>query len=95
MDWLCFAAETTDISVISQLIGSLGVSGVLAWYCWYVTSTTLPRLQDAFREENRLLREHYSATIDRVLAEHKDESGRLAEAVEHMVTHCSGRTGPS
>jgi hypothetical protein len=52
-------------TIVVQLVGSLGATGVLAWYCWYVTSTTLPRLVDAFREELTSIRQESAAERDR------------------------------
>ena len=38
-------------SSIIQLVSNLGFGGVLVWYCWYVTTTTLPKLVEQFRSE--------------------------------------------
>jgi len=69
---------------IIQLISSLGASGVLAWYCWYVTTHTLPRLVSEFREESRLIRAESESWKS-----HSDQQvERLSKAVETMVEHC-------
>ncbi len=79
--------------LISYLVGALGFGGVLAWYCWYVTSHTLPLLMSHFREETRLIREHSDAQLGLVLAEYRAASERMSATIQDMVRHCSGRGG--
>lgn len=70
-----------DGTVIMQLVTSLGASGVLAWYCWYVTSTTLPKLVGEFREETKLIRD-VAMTERSHMAE---QTERLATAMQQTV----------
>ena len=76
-----------DGTVIMQLVTSLGASGVLAWYCWYVTSTTLPRLVDEFRAETKAVRDE--AAVER--AHHSEQTERIAGVMQQMLEKC--RTG--
>ena len=78
-----------EVTGLMQLVGSLGASGVLAWYCWYVTSTTLPRLVQEFREENRAIREHCDAKLDRILVASSRESSETNETMRRMISHCA------
>lgn len=73
-----------DGSVILQLVSSLGSSGVLAWYCWYVTSTTLPLLVDEFRAETKLIREEAAKERDH----HSEQTERIAAVMEQMLEKC-------
>jgi hypothetical protein len=83
-------------NIIVQLVSALGFGGVLAWYCWFVTSTTLPRIVAEFREENRLTREDAKAErvatlaqLGLVIAEHKESQATLVrehkEAISKMA----------
>lgn len=73
-----------DGTTIMQLVGSLGASGVLVWYCWYVTSTTLPRLVKEFREESKAIREEVA--IER--NQRWEQIERIARVMEKMVEQC-------
>jgi len=76
---------------ILQLVGSLGASGVLGWYCWYVTSTTLPRLVKEFRAESLTVREE-SAKEREYYREKTDQAVGLAQ---EMLRECkAARTAP-
>lgn len=44
-----------------QIFSNLGFGGVLVWYCWYVTTTTLPKLAQQFREEASAIRAETAA----------------------------------
>lgn len=33
-----------------NLVSTCGVGTILAWYLWYTTTTTIPRLQDEFQK---------------------------------------------
>jgi len=62
-----------EMSLIVQLASTLGPTGVLAWYCYYVTSKTIPRLVAEFRAETRLARadakeerQHFDATLVKI-----------------------------
>lgn len=37
--------------LITSLISSLGVGGVLAWYLWYTTTVQWPKMLDSFRAD--------------------------------------------
>ncbi len=76
-----------DGSSILQLFGSLGASGVLAWYCWYVTSTTLPRLVKEFREETTAIREDAAKQREH----HQEQTERLTKLAEQMLQQCPNR----
>lgn len=39
-----------ELSGISELISQIGTMGILAWFCWYVTSKAGPRLANNFKE---------------------------------------------
>ena len=45
-----------DQTSIIQIVSNLGFGGVLVWYCWYVTTTTLPKLVEQFRSEAASIR---------------------------------------
>lgn len=78
--------------LISYLVGSLGFGGVLAWYCWYVTSKTLPTLVQEFREETQQIRDASDRQLERVLSEQRSENEKYRATVERMVEQC-GRKG--
>jgi len=40
-----------DGTVITSLVSSIGVGGVLAWYLWYTTSVQWPKMLESFRED--------------------------------------------
>jgi hypothetical protein len=77
-----------EVTGLMQLVGSLGASGVLAWYCWYVTSTTLPKLVQEFREESKTVREHCDAKLDRFLVANSETN----ETMRRMLTQCAVRS---
>ena len=78
-------------TVITQLAGSLGASGVLAWYCWYVTSTTLPRLVDEFRAETKAIREEAAKEREH----HSEQTERIAQVMQQMLEKCrAGNSEP-
>lgn len=81
--------------VIASLVGQLGAVGVLGWYCWYVTSTTLPKLVQEFRAENATIRaeakaerEHHEQMVQAVATEQRECADKLAASIADMVAHC-------
>jgi hypothetical protein len=88
-------AQTTPISDGAAMIGTLGISGFLAWYCYNTTATVIPRMEERnqanldkqqvqFREELAETRAHYERVIAQILVDHK-------EAVSKMVESCGRR----
>lgn len=82
-------------TIITQLVTSLGPVGVLAWYCWYVTSRTLPELTAEFREEAaaareeaRLERVHMDEVVRRMCDAQDTRTEKLAQSLDAMVDHC-------
>lgn len=73
-----------DEKDIFQVLGSLGASGVLGWYCWYVTSKTLPTLVGEFRQETSAIRAEAARERDH----HTQQVERLSVAIEAMVDNC-------
>jgi len=77
-----------ETNLIVQLVSALGSAGVLAWYCWYVTSTTLPRLVKEFREETAAARA--DAVAEREY--HRERTDRMTDLAEKMIQQCAART---
>ncbi|MBE3134864.1 MAG: hypothetical protein IMZ55_15460 [Acidobacteria bacterium] len=76
-------------TVIVQLVTAIGPTGVLAWYCYYVTSKMLPGLVSEFRNETRLIREESRAERD----SHVLLVRELSAAVQKMVGNCEAARG--
>jgi len=73
------AAEATTHSTPDGLIGGLvGASGGISfaiWYGWYVTTKTIPKIVEDFREERKLDRE-----------DRKSEHDEFKSALKAIVT---------
>lgn len=58
-----------EMAVWADLLSNLGIVGVLAWYLWFTTATTIPKIVQDFREESREARVHDVERTDKLLAE--------------------------
>ena len=80
------AAEATTHSTPDGLIGGLvGASGGISfaiWYGWYVTTKTIPKIVDDFREERKLDREDRKSDRD----ERKLERDEFKSTLKTIVT---------
>ena len=67
MPWL-FAQTAENIPVWAQIAGGIATAGFTAWYAWYTTTVTIPKMQELhsdlikkvvsdFREDSREQRE--------------------------------------
>jgi hypothetical protein len=63
---------------VGALVSTLGPVGFMVWYCWYVTTRTIPDIQ-----------KRYDETIQRVVTALGDQIKHQTEVVELMSRHCA------
>lgn len=52
--------------LITQLVGSLGIAGVLVWFLYHTMTKTLPEKDKAHREEVKEITDKFSNTCDTI-----------------------------
>lgn len=52
--------------LITQLVGSLGIAGVLVWFLYHTMTKTLPEKDKAHREEVKEITDKFSNTCDAI-----------------------------
>lgn len=60
------ASSDAIIGPWAQIISSLGATGVLGWYCWYVTSSAIPKMQERFSNDLKVIGEATTRGIDKI-----------------------------
>jgi hypothetical protein len=85
--WLPAAviAQANSLSEGASLIGQLGVSGFLAWYCYYVTSAVIPRIEAQFQATLAKQQDQFQATLDKQQGCHREEQQRTRDHYEKVV----------
>ena len=48
------------------LFGQVGVAGVLAWYLYYTTTVTFPKISDSHLEKIERISDKQNATVEKV-----------------------------
>lgn len=76
-----------------QLLNSLGFGGFLAWYCYYVTSKTLPQLVAELRAEQQETRRHFDSTL-RAIEQKSDERAAKHDAALISLIRSDDDSGP-
>jgi len=51
------------MELITSLVGTLGVTGVLVWYLYHTTAVSIPRLTDKHAETMDKITEKFSDTL--------------------------------
>lgn len=83
----------TDTSLVGSLVGSMGATGLLAWFLYYHVKVERPRLdrrqdeRDAKAdqrqdEREKAMRTHYEGIIDRIEANDKEKNDKLCLSLD-------------
>ena len=79
-----FAAGETTASEAwkfgGEIITSLGPTGFVVWFAWYMVTTTIPTILKEHRE-----------SVAQLGADHKAAVAELAAAVKEMVSICRSK----
>ena len=78
-----FAQQTPEGNVdanIGNLVGNLGIMGVLVWHLWYHTTRTYPEMLKNFREEATSLRQAFQEEQAESRQAFLDEQARMRES---------------
>lgn len=82
-----------------QIFSSLGVAGVLAWYLYYTTAVSFPRMHDAALSQMRDLSERQTRKMDEVserfIVALREERGVIKSEMSMLRDEIRAGTGSS
>lgn len=55
-----------------DLVRTLGIAGILAWYLYHTTTVTLPKLNEKYTESVQKISDTNNATVQRICKEFQD-----------------------
>lgn len=58
--------ETISTELVTSLVSSLGIAGVLVWFLYHTTTKTIPEKDEAHRSEVKEITKNYSDTVQNV-----------------------------
>ena len=93
---------TIEPAGAEKWIASLGATGILAWWCWYTTTRTIPQRDEAYRKEIATEREHlkqrdeaYHTETAAERAHYRATIKGLTDSAERNVDKITGGWGDS
>lgn len=58
--------DEQSVSLVSTLVGQLGVVGVLVWYLWYKTTIADPKKEVEFRDQFKVISESHIKSTEKI-----------------------------
>jgi hypothetical protein len=73
--------ESMDPQVISQLISTLGIGGVLVWYLYYTTTVTMPQRDQHYTDAITAITESFTDTLKEEREFRREETKEMKQIV--------------
>lgn len=68
-----------------DLVRTLGIAGILAWYLYHTTTVTLPKLNEKYTESVQKISDTNNATVQKICKEFQDSIKEEREARREEV----------
>lgn len=81
-----------ETTTIAELVGNLGGMGLAVGIAWYLITKTLPRRDEQFERSLDKISERFSASLEKLQASHKHDTGELAAAVRQLADRVEKNT---
>ena len=79
---MLFAEIEVTGDLITKLVSSLGVGGVLVWYLYHTTTKTIPILTDKYLESQQKISDSFTKSLESERTFRREETKAMRDFIE-------------